>query len=262
MPIIVAKDYAEVYRWKALVGTSGAMNDREEFSTEFICENILSQLNIVENSTILDIGCGDGTLLKMVYNKIRSGLGTNANSEETHWNMMNSQSYSRISFTQGLCDNLFFVANDSFDYVICNSVIPLLSTKNDLQRCLDEIFRIAKPGATIWLGEVMVQDEMSVAREAYGESISRWLFYTLFSRGFAAAKSAFIRVIKCYFGSDIFIIQPKNPFVISPQELIFLAKSSGLIFIKGLPHREQTNNGRIIQWNTRENFIFCKPQPI
>jgi ubiquinone/menaquinone biosynthesis C-methylase UbiE len=120
---------------------------KEPITTE-IQRKTLEVVGLVADDELVDIGCGDGTLLRMAKDAgVRSAIGLLATEEEVGV-------VQRLGFNvlQGLTDNLP-LPDESASVVVCNSVL-LVVPRNKIQSSLCEIRRIAKPGARIYLGEI------------------------------------------------------------------------------------------------------------
>ncbi len=98
----------------------------------------LSLLPDLSNKKVLDIGCGDGYMLKAL-NKLYAGLelvGTDLP------NMLEKNtSEKNIEFVPADCQELPF-ANNSFDYVISSLMFHWV---DNLERIAEEIYRVLKP---------------------------------------------------------------------------------------------------------------------
>ena len=85
-----------------------------------------------------------------------------------------------IRVEQGLATQLP-LADGSADKVVVNGVLLLLPGEEEVLRCLAEIRRICKDGATVYLGEIPDRNEF--ADRPYGDSIASWLWWVLRQQG-------------------------------------------------------------------------------
>jgi ubiquinone/menaquinone biosynthesis C-methylase UbiE len=116
--------------------------------TRLIQERIVKAVELRAGDDLVDIGCGDGTLLRMAERVgARSAIGLLATDEEV-------AVLRRLGFNarQGLSDQLP-IADSSASVVVCNSVL-LVVPREKVPASLHEMYRIAKPGARIFVGEV------------------------------------------------------------------------------------------------------------
>ena len=256
MGIFKAADYVDVYRIKAKSKRLETMADRDRESTDYINDIIIKDLNISSQDKILDIGCGDGSLLASLAFKIISGFGT-ASTQEEVLRLKAAHQYQNVDFGQSLTHSLAF-PDQSFDKVVCNSVLLILKTREELVASIKEIYRVSKPSAMVYLGEIMIVDELVNARRDYGDSLTKWLIFVLKNRGFQPFVSGLKLLIKSLFSSEPFIITPKTPLVISENDFIHLCESLGFAIIKKDIHRVLDFKGKVKIMPTRMNFVFSK----
>lgn len=94
--------------------------------------------DIVEaNSRVLDLGCGNGTLLKLLKNKNIKGSGIEISQDEVIKCLSKGLSVIQGNIDEGLKQ----FQSDSYDYVILNQTLQ--STQNP-QYVLDEMLRVGK----------------------------------------------------------------------------------------------------------------------
>jgi ubiquinone/menaquinone biosynthesis C-methylase UbiE len=120
----------------------------KEEVTRLVHERIVREVELAAGDDLVDIGCGDGTLLRMATELgVRSALGLHATEQEAE--LVRSLGF---SVKQGLSHNLP-VADASASVVVCNNVLLVVPRAN-IPDTLREICRIAKPGGRVFLGEV------------------------------------------------------------------------------------------------------------
>jgi ubiquinone/menaquinone biosynthesis C-methylase UbiE len=116
--------------------------------TRAIYRSIAVAVELGPGDDLVDIGCGDGTLLRMAEAAgCHSATGLLATTEE----VVLLRRYG-LNAVQGLSDNLP-LPDASASVVVCNSVL-LVVPKEKIAPSLREIYRIAKPGARIFVGEI------------------------------------------------------------------------------------------------------------
>lgn len=256
MAIIKTSNYVDVYRIKALSKDIEAMSGRDRRSTDFVINRISSILNFQPEDSVLDIGCGDGTLLTRNADIIKYGMGVVPTDLEVD-RLNNTYAISNIKFSKGLSNSLN-ERDGVFTKVICNSVIFILPSYEDLEKTISEISRVTKVGGTVYLGEVMIEDELAVARKEYGDSLLRWLIFTLRRRGSKAFFSAIKTLLKSLVSSEPFIIAPKKLLIVSPEEFIELCSKFKLKLIETSIHQLRSDNDEIYELPSRMNFLFSK----
>jgi ubiquinone/menaquinone biosynthesis C-methylase UbiE len=121
--------------------------DKHEI-TRLIQERIVEVVDLHQGDDLVDIGCGDGTLLRMAEQTgAHTAIGLLATDEEV-------AVLRRLGLTakQGLTDQLP-IADASASVVVCNSVL-LVVPRERIPASLREIYRISKPGGRIFVGEI------------------------------------------------------------------------------------------------------------
>jgi ubiquinone/menaquinone biosynthesis C-methylase UbiE len=161
------------------------MRDIHEFSgrsnhrlTEFINQRILSELRIEPHDRLVDIGCGDGTLLQSaLLAGLSDAVGLSGTEEEAE-----RLRALGLNVTQAHTDSLP-LPDESASAVVCNSVLHI-DSPNKIPTSLREIARIAEPEARIWIGELPRFREPSSVRTF--ESVPEMLSWVLRKRGLRA----------------------------------------------------------------------------
>jgi ubiquinone/menaquinone biosynthesis C-methylase UbiE len=116
--------------------------------TELIHERIAEAVDLHAGDELVDIGCGDGTLLRIAERVgARTAVGLLATEEEVAVLRRFG-----IEARQGLTDKLP-LPDECASVTVCNSVL-LVVPREKIPASLREIYRIAKPGARIFLGEI------------------------------------------------------------------------------------------------------------
>ena len=126
-----------------------ALRGRKNYDiTRIVHERIVEAVELNANDDLLDIGCGDGTLLRMAATVgAHSALGLLATDEEVALLRRFG-----INVKQGFTDQLP-VPDASASVVVCNNVL-LIVPREKIAASLREIYRVAKPGARVFLGEI------------------------------------------------------------------------------------------------------------
>ena len=121
--------------------------DKKEI-TRLIHEHIVEAVEPGREDDVVDIGCGDGTLLRMARERgVRSAIGFLATEEEVALVRRTG-----LDVRQALTHQLP-LADASASVVVCNSVL-LIVPRELIPASLREISRIAKPGGRIFIGEI------------------------------------------------------------------------------------------------------------
>src|SRR5262245_31638696 len=232
MPIIKVNDYIEEYRARALSSDINEITGRtgRRDLTDFVTSNIVAKLEISPAATLVDIGCGDGSVLKKASLESKTGvfIGIVPTNEERKRVQDHMQS-SRIEVRVGLADATGLP--DGFaDKIVCNGVLFIVP---DVDGAIREIARISKKGARIFIGEIPKINEL--IGKTYGDSITKWLYFVLKGQGIKAFGIQLRRVAKAFFSKEPFIISPKRAFYRKPEELKFMFESHGFQLIEWFP---------------------------
>jgi SAM-dependent methyltransferase len=256
MPIIKCRTHLEVYQERACSSSLHELSGRgiNPKLTEFISRGVLKKLPISHNSKLVDIGCGDGTLLAIASSMVESGVGILPSKIEVEKVAAALCSYHNLSIIKGLSSALP-LNSECADVVVCNGVFILLD-QNDVFKSLDEIARILKPGAFAFIGEIPKLDEMH--DKTYGDSLLMWLYWTLRKQGSSKFFAALIKCLNAFLFSEKFIITPKKIFFCDPSFIIHEAEKRFLINIEYFPHRELDSSGGVVSSKTRFDYIFKK----
>jgi arsenite methyltransferase len=115
--------------------------------------------------TVLDIGCGAGTDLLLAAKRTGSAgraIGvdmTPSMIERAKRAAIKAAVWETVEIRRGTAEDLP-VESASIDVVISNGVLNL---SPDKMRSFDEIYRVLKPGGRLYLADVVVQRELSLA---------------------------------------------------------------------------------------------------
>jgi len=121
--------------------------DKREI-TRLVHERIVAEVDLHPGDDLVDVGCGDGTLLRMAKKAgARSALGLLATDEEVAVLRRFG-----LHAQQALTDRLP-LPDESASVVVCNNVL-LVVPREKIPASLREIQRIAKPCARVFLGEI------------------------------------------------------------------------------------------------------------
>ncbi|MGA7171555.1 MAG: methyltransferase domain-containing protein, partial [Candidatus Sulfotelmatobacter sp.] len=120
----------------------------KEEITAAINQRIAEEICFTPDDELVDIGCGDGTLLRLAANAgVRHALGILATEEE-----VTLVKATGLNVRQAFSDRLP-IPSASATVVVCNNVL-LVVPREKISLSLREMHRIAKPGARIFIGEI------------------------------------------------------------------------------------------------------------
>jgi ubiquinone/menaquinone biosynthesis C-methylase UbiE len=215
----------------------------KEESTRKIHERIVEAVGLEADDDLVDIGCGDGTLLRMAKRiGTRSALGLLATDEE-----VGLLRKSGLEVKQGFTHSLP-VGDESASVVVCNNVL-LVVPQDKIPASLREMNRVARPGARIFIGEIPFVISHGVdPKFASGSETLAYLYRTYGARTWLgmARRMAYWRLM----GKPPLIIDgTKTSFCASAEEFIAMAEASGLRLERYWRHDDP---------DTRNNYLFRK----
>ncbi|HJT70491.1 MAG TPA: methyltransferase domain-containing protein [Terriglobales bacterium] len=220
--------------------------------TEFVNRNIVRELELSPEDELIDIGCGDGCLLRMAKSVgLTKMCGLTASFEEAE-----RLKHLELNIQQGLTDSLPF-PDWSGSVVVCNSVLLIVPRKK-ISTSLKEIARVAKPGARVFIGEIPKQPELAdVPRH---QTVRAMLFYLLRTRGLRTFVGMLRRIsFSAIKGVPIILNSaPVIEFYAEPDEFIRMAAACGLKLERFYPHRDLDEFGNVRVLNNRMDYLFRK----
>jgi ubiquinone/menaquinone biosynthesis C-methylase UbiE len=253
MTIVRAPNFIEEYRARAQSSDVNEITGRtgRRDLTAFVTARVLERLSLCPSDTLVDVGCGDASLLANASAAVSGGrfIGILPTAEELAL-VQATRRLDGISIMIGLAEATGLPPG-SADKVVCNSVLHIVP---DVAATLRELARIAKAGAVVFIGEVPKVDEKAGKR--YGDSLTKWLIYVLRTRGISSFASKLRLVLRALLSSEPLVISPKTVFFIQPQAFIAMAERYGLRLIESFPHPEITSAGTIYESPTRVDYLF------
>jgi len=157
-------------------------------------DNVVDELTLLEEKlsldgmNILDLGCGAGTktLAIATAGTNRHVLGLEVD-EIQHAKNIASDIPPNVSFQLGGAQNIP-AESDSFDVVLLFKSLHHVPTQ-DLDKALDEIVRILKPGGMVWISEPLFRGDFNeVLRLFHDESAVRRAAFEAILRSVNAGK--------------------------------------------------------------------------
>jgi ubiquinone/menaquinone biosynthesis C-methylase UbiE len=213
-------------------------------TTRVTHERIVQAVQLGPQDELLDIGCGDGTLLRMARQcGVKSAIGLLATEEEVALVQKTG-----VDVRQGFSDQLPF-PDASASVVVCNNVL-LIVPGEKIPGTLREIWRVAEPGARIFIGELpFVQTADPTPRfETTGEMLS----YLYRRHGLRTWLGMVRKLAKAKITGIAFVMRPGTAvsFYATAEEFISMAATAGLELVNFWQHHDPAN---------RNNYLFRKP---
>jgi ubiquinone/menaquinone biosynthesis C-methylase UbiE len=195
--------------------------DKKEI-TRLIHEHIVDAVELRPEDDLVDIGCGDGILLRMAQQiGVHSALGLLATEEEVALVRRTG-----LNVVQGLTHRLP-LPDACTSVVVCNSVL-LIVPREEIPASLREIDRIARPGARIFIGEIpfAAQHDPTPQFETRRETLD----YLYRKHGLRAWFGMLRRMVWWQITGKPAVIRAGTAisFFASPEEFAALAEAAGL----------------------------------
>ena len=198
--------------------------------TKLIHERIVEAVDLHYGDDLVDIGCGDGTLLRMAERAgTRTAVGLLATEEEVA-----VLRRAGLNVKQGFTDQLP-VADESASVVVCNNVL-LVVPRQRIPASLREVHRIAKPGARIFLGEIPFVETQDPTPQV--SSRKEMLSFLYRERGLRTWFGMLRRMAYWQLTGKPAVIRSGTEvsFYAEPEEFISMAQAAGLELVRHWQH--------------------------
>jgi Methyltransferase domain len=260
MPVLRVNNYPDYYRLRAQSKDIYALAGRYDktSTTEFVNRKILEEIAPGQSDVLLDIGCGDASLLKMAHGRVLECIGTTTTPEEK----------ARL---ESALPNLRFIVSTaqvlplesgSVSKIVCNSVLLLIQDESDVRTALREMVRVARTDATIWVGEIPTRDEVEYYGQYRGNSMLGFLWHLLRHQGLRAFFGMIRRWLKAVIGTEQIILNSARGFCLEPEKMIALARDCGLLLTTYSRHKELDPAGNIADSEFRYDYVFTRSEAI
>jgi ubiquinone/menaquinone biosynthesis C-methylase UbiE len=114
-----------------------------------IYEHIHEKLGFASQDIVLEIGAGSGLLLERIAQNVKVAVGTDISR-----NMLKLAISKGNFFVQQMDAAALAFGNETFDKVICNSVVQYLPNLGYLEQYFAEMIRVCKLGGIIFIGDL------------------------------------------------------------------------------------------------------------
>ena len=245
------RDHQHEYRLMALsddVRELSGRHGRNEL-TDAISLRILDSLAPGPSARIVDIGCGDASLLRMLEGDgHQAGLTGVLPSREEVERLAGSlaSSGSSITVVLGDTENTGLPA-ESYDIVIVNGVLHL--AQPDPHASLMEFRRLLSPGGTVFLGEIPDRDEFS--HHAQYTSAIDYLVHQRSPREFASGAA---RVARYAFTRRPFLERQSTVFHATPTVFQGMLEAAGFDDVSWRRQGASEAGGQVVESATRWDY--------
>jgi ubiquinone/menaquinone biosynthesis C-methylase UbiE len=254
MPVLRINNYADAYRIRA--GSEDlhelAARPNKKAVTEFVNRRILEALHPAPDDVLVDIGCGDASLLRMAEGQAAKRIGIVATVEEK---VRLEASFPDLCFIASTAQRLPLEPGSAAK-VVCNTTLLYLPSENDVLAALREMSRISRSGAMIWVGEIPEIDEYAHYGMYRGNSMAGYLWHLLTHNGLRTFLGMMRRWLKAIIGSEQIVLNSAGLFFAGPEKMISLAKSGGLRLQTHFRHQELDTEGKVVDSRFRYDYIF------
>ena len=212
-------------------------------TTIAVNQHIVEEVALRASDDLIDIGCGDGTLLRLAAKVgVRNGIGYLATEEEA--TLVRATG---LDVRQAYSDRLP-APDASASVVVCNNVL-LIVPREKVLPSLREMHRVARPGARIFVGEIPFVP--GPPPEPQFDSSLETLAYLRRTHGLRACLGMARRMIYWKLTGKPMVIRDGNQvsFHATAEEFLALAGEAGLIPVRHWRHDDP---------DTRNNFLFTK----
>lgn len=254
MPILRVDNYYDAYRLRAQaddVHELAARPDKKPL-TEFVNRRILEIMELKPHDVLVDIGCGDAALLRMSTGRTATSLGIVST---VHEQRKLESIFPGLSIRAADVGCLPLEAA-SANKIVCNAVLLYLPSESQVRAALCEIARIARPGATILIGEIPEVDEYQHYGMYRGNSMVGLLSHVLKRNGLRAFLGMIRLWLKSAFGNEQIVLNSAGIFHVSHQKMIEMGERCGLKLKNYFKHQELNSSGAVVDSAFRYDYIF------
>jgi hypothetical protein len=254
MPVLRIDNYFDDYRLRAQTQDIHDLAGRphKNATTEFVNRQILAAIEPNQLDVLVDIGCGDATLMQMAEGRVAECIGIVSTAEEK---ARLESAMPNLCFIASPAQKLPLASN-SASKIVCNGVLILFPCEEDVRAALREMARIAQPGATIWVGEITEIDECAYYGMYRGHSMPGFLWHLLRHNGLRTFLGMIRRWLRAVTGSEQIILNSARNFYAGPEKMISLAKDCDLQLKTYFRHKELDPAGNVVESKLRYNYIF------
>jgi SAM-dependent methyltransferase len=254
MPVVRINNNIDAFRLRAQCEDIHELAARpnKKTLTEFVNHHILDTIELSGDDVLVDIGCGDGSLLRMAGGQVSECIGIVGTAEER---ATLESAFSHLSFIASNAQKLP-LESGSASKIVCNATLFYLPSELEVQASLREMARIARPGATIWVGEIPEIDEYAHYGMYRGTSMLAFLFHLLKHNGLRSFLGMCRRWLMAVSGSERIVLNSAGIFYAGPEKMISLAEVCGLCLKTYFRHKELDEQGNIVDSKFRYDYIF------
>jgi len=214
--------------------------------TEFISHRILTELGIGTHDRLVDIGCGDGTLLRAALRAgVSNPIGLSGTEEESE-----RLRALGLNVSQGLTDALP-LPDRSVSAIVCHSVLHIVPAEK-IPESLREIARIAEPEARIWIGELPRFREPASIRSF--DTVPEMLWWLLRKRGLRTFLGMCRRLLSGAQQGPV--LRTAQAFWAEPEQFARMAAEAGLTIERHFPNQIVDSHQHVSTSDARYDYLL------
>ncbi|HUM06780.1 MAG TPA: class I SAM-dependent methyltransferase [Terriglobales bacterium] len=254
MPVLRVDNYCDAYRLRARAADIHELAARpnKKHVTEFVNRRILEILQVEPGDFLVDIGCGDAALLRMSAGRTAKSVGIVSTSEEKE---KLDAAFPGLSIT--VADvGCIPLESAAANKIVCNAVLLYLPSEERVKAALREIARIARPGATILVGEIPEVDEYKHYGMYRGSSMLAYLWHLLTRNGLRSFLGMIRLWWKAVFGQQQIVLNSAGVFHMPHDRFVELATGCGLKLKSCFRHKELNQERAVVDSEFRYDYMF------
>lgn len=253
MPVIRVDNYFDAYRLRSQAKDIHELAARGNKAalTEFVSRRILEMLQPGSGDLVVDIGCGDAALLRMLGRNVKR-VGIVSTVEEEH---RLESAYPGLSIKTGDMRALP-IETGVASRIVCNAALYYLQSENEVRAALCEIKRIARANSIILLGEIPEIDEYQHYGIYRGHSMLAFFWHVLQRNGIRALLGMIRRWLRASFSQERIVLNSARIFYAPPEKMVKLAESCGLVLKAYFRHKDLDEQGKIVDSPFRYDYLF------
>ncbi len=254
MPVFRVNNYVDAYKLRAQsedIHELAARPDKKPL-TEFVNRQILEAVQPGPEDFLVDIGCGDASLLRMASAQGIRCVGIAGSVEEKQ---RLESAFPVLSVVASPAQSLPLESAIA-SKIVCNATLFYLSSEDAVKAALREMARIARPGATIWIGEMPEIDEPTHLGAYRGNSMPGYLWHLLRRNGVRTFLGMLRRWARALAGEERIVLNSAAIFFAPPDKMVALAEGCGLRLQTHFRHRELDGEGRVVDSDFRYDYVF------
>lgn len=273
MKVVKPDTHIGVYRaWAEHAADISYLSGRKgnAFVTEFINQEVLLNLLPSEDDVIVDLGCGDGMLLRLAaqHYRTKKAIGVLPSSEEV--NRLNSFILEsgldqNISIINGVAERIPLPDNFA-NITIANGVLLLLQDEASVEAAIQEMFRITKCGGTIFVGEMPCLDERKVTETGLAPAPAPAMNRSVISRiqtyyrelGLLGLIERIKQAAMRRISNNVIVVGLPPTVWMEPDSFIEMIKRNNLSLKRFWRHKKIDAAGTVSEHYSRYNYLAIK----